>query len=59
MTYDYSPRVLQQWDWPDQGEAYRQKFEHEQRRAVFWQARALTAEARLAKAEPKQAPLAS
>lgn len=47
MPYDYSPKVLQQWDWPAQAEAYRMKFEHEQRRASFWQARALTAEARL------------
>ena len=52
MTYDYTPRVLQQWDWPAQAEAYRQKFEHEQRRAGFWQARALTAEARLATVKP-------
>jgi hypothetical protein len=49
MPYDYSPKVLQQWDWPAQAEAYRMKFEHEQRRATFWQARALTAEARIAK----------
>lgn len=52
MSYDYSPRVLEQWDWPAQAETYRLKFEHEQRRASFWQARALTAEAQLVRCQP-------
>lgn len=47
MAYDYSQKTLDRWDYASQAETYRLKFEHEQRRASFWQARALTAEARL------------
>lgn len=44
MAYDYTPKVLERWDFPAQSETYRLKFLHEQRRAAYWQHRALTAE---------------
>lgn len=48
MPYDYSPKVLQQWDWPAQAETYRLKFEHAQQEATHWMRRATAAEAQLA-----------
>lgn len=48
MSYDYSPKVLQQWDWPAQAEIYRLKFEHAQQEATHWMRRATTAGAQLA-----------
>lgn len=48
MPYDYSPKVLRQWDWPAQAETYRLKFEHAQQEATHWKRRAAAAEAQLA-----------
>jgi|GEM_PF-6562901 len=47
MSYDYEPKVLQQWDWPAQAETYRLKFEHAQQEATHWMRRAQAAEAQL------------
>lgn len=44
MSYDYSPRTLEAWDWPAQAETYRQKYLNEKRNAAYWQARAKHAE---------------
>jgi hypothetical protein len=48
MPYDYTPRVLQQWDWPAQAETFRLKFEHAQQETRHWMRRATAAEAQLA-----------
>lgn len=57
MPYDYSSKVLRQWDWPAQAETYRLKFEHAQQETNHWRARATVAETQLAmyRAREKQA----
>lgn len=48
MPYDYSPKILERWDFPAQAEAYRLKFEHAERELLHWKRRATAAEAQLA-----------
>jgi len=48
VSYEYSPKVIQSWDWPAQAETYRLKFEHAQQEQLHWQRRATAAEAQLA-----------
>ena len=47
MSYDYSPKTIQQWDWPAQAETYRLKFEHSCQETSHWKRRAQAAEAQL------------
>jgi hypothetical protein len=47
MPYDYSPKILERWDFPAQAETYRLKFEHAQQEATHWRRRATAAEAKL------------
>lgn len=47
MSYDYSPKVLQQWAPEAQAETYRLKFEHAEQERLHWQRRAASAEAQL------------
>lgn len=40
MAYDFTSKQLEQWDWPAQAEAYRQKYLNAERNAAYWKARA-------------------
>ncbi|GGJ20567.1 hypothetical protein [Paenarthrobacter histidinolovorans] len=45
MAYEYSERQLTQWDWAAQAAAWKEKAEHEARRAAFYQRKAAQYEA--------------
>lgn len=40
MAYEYTERQLQQWDWPAQAAAWREKAEHESRRSAYYKRKA-------------------
>lgn len=47
MTYDYTPRQIELYDFQAQAATYRLKFEHAQQEATHWMRRARAAEAQL------------
>lgn len=40
MSYDYSEKTLERWDYQAQAETYRQKYLNAERNAAYWKARA-------------------